>query len=185
MGTIILVTGGTRSGKSDFALERADEFGGRRCFIATCPVTDKEMAARIEKHRRLREGTGWLTVEEPLAIAAVVERDEHDLYLIDCLTLWVSNQMLNCSAKGRECSEAFIESKTGTMIAAAAAARAAVVFVTGEVGLGIVPENELARRYRDLVGRCNRIVAAAADEAVLVSCGLPLYLKKTMIEKKE
>lgn len=178
MGTVILVTGGTRSGKSVFAQTLAEEIDGSRCFIATCPVTDEEMAARIKKHQQSR-GTGvWSTVEETLAIADVVSRDEYDLYLVDCLTLWISNLMMERSSTPAGCSEEFIETITGQLLKAVSAIRATVIFVTNEVGTGIVPDNELARRYRDLVGTCNRIVAAAADEAVLVSCGLPLYLKK-------
>lgn len=178
MGKVILVTGGTRSGKSDFAQALAEEIDGSRCFVATCPVTDEEMAARIEKHQQSRRTVVWSTVEEPLAIAEVVSRDAYDLYLVDCLTLWVSNLMMDCSSNRADCSEEFIETITGKLLSAVSAVSATVIFVTSEVGSGIVPDNALARRYRDLVGTCNRIIAAAADEAVLVSCGLPLYLKK-------
>jgi adenosylcobinamide kinase/adenosylcobinamide-phosphate guanylyltransferase len=178
MGKIILVIGGTRSGKSDFALARAEDIGGTLCFIATCPVTDEEMAARIKMHQLGRASGVWSTVEEPLAIEEVVSRDEYDLYLVDCLTLWISNLMMDCSSRAAECSEEFIEGITGRLLETVSAIRATVIFVTNEVGTGIVPDNELARRYRDLVGTCNRIIAAAADEAVLVSCGLPLYMKK-------
>jgi adenosylcobinamide kinase/adenosylcobinamide-phosphate guanylyltransferase len=177
MGKIILVIGGTRSGKSDFALARAEDIGGTLCFIATCPVTDDEMAARIKKHRQGRDTAVWSTVEEPLLIQEVVSRDEYDLYLVDCLTLWISNLMMEYGPSASKCPEEFIEGITGRLLETVSAIRATVVFVTNEVGTGIVPDNELARRYRDLVGTCNRIVAAAADEAVLVSCGLPLYLK--------
>lgn len=178
MGDIMVVVGGTRSGKSAFALRRAGEFAGSRCFVATCPVTDAEMADRIERHRRERDTAAWSTIEEPLEIAGFLSRDSYDVYLVDCLTLWVSNQMMRCDSSGVNCDEAFIEAETQALIEAAAAIEARVVLVTGEVGLGIVPDNRLARRYRDLVGVCNRLVAEAAREAVLVSCGLPLYLKK-------
>lgn len=177
MGSIILVTGGTRSGKSDYALKRAETFGGSRCFVATCPVTDEEMSARIEKHRQARDQNLWSTVEESLAIDEILKRDAYDLYLVDCLTLWISNQMVHCSSCATECSEGYIETMTRKLLETISTIKASVIFVTNEVGLGIVPGNELARRYRDLVGLCNRLVAAAADEAVLISCGLPLHLK--------
>ncbi len=184
MGKVILVIGGTRSGKSDFALARAEEIDGSHCFIATCPVTDDEMAARIKKHQQSRDTTVWSTIEEPLAIEQVVSRDEYDLYLVDCLTLWISNLMMERSSSTTDCSEEFIETITGQLLKTVSAISATVIFVTNEVGTGIVPDNELARRYRDLVGTCNRIIAAAADEAVLVSCGLPLYMKKMIEEHK-
>ncbi len=178
MGDIIVVVGGTRSGKSAFALRRADEFSGSRCFVATCPVTDAEMADRIERHQRERDAALWSTIEEPLEIAQFLRCDSYDVYLIDCLTLWVSNQMMRCDGSGVSCDEAFIEAEMRVLTEAAAAIEATVLLVTGEVGLGIVPDNRLARRYRDLVGICNRLAAEAAGEVVLVSCGLPLYLKK-------
>lgn len=178
MGRIILITGGTRSGKSDFGLRWAERLPGRRCFIATCPVVDQEMAARIDKHRQARNPELWDTIEEPLKIGEIVERNHYNVYLVDCLTLWISNQMSQCADRGEVCNEAFIEDQTKKILHTIAAINATVIFVTNEVGLGIVPENELARRYRDLVGSCNKLIGSGADEAVLVSCGLPLYLKK-------
>lgn len=179
MGAVIVVVGGTRSGKSQFALQRAGELEGSRCFVATCPVADNEMAERIDKHRRERDSGAWSTIEEPLEIGRIVSQDAYDVYLIDCLTLWVSNQMMHCNGSGKACDELFIESEMRTLLDVISTIEATVIFVTGEVGLGIVPDNRLARSYRDLVGVCNRLAAQAAREAVLISCGLPIYLKKS------
>jgi len=178
MGRMILVTGGTRSGKSDFALRIGGELSGDHCFVATCPVLDQEMAERVEKHRRTREKNIWMTVEEPVAINEVIARDEYQVYLIDCLTLWINNHLAGSTAADKVCDESFIGAETRCLIRTAGSIDASVIFVTNEVGMGIVPENKLARRYRDLVGLCNRLIAAAANEVVLVSCGLPIYLKQ-------
>lgn len=177
MGRIILVTGGARSGKSDFALQHGEKLPGSHCFIATCPVVDDEMAARIEKHRQGRSARIWETVEEPLTIHEVLVENSHDVYLVDCLTLWISNLLEQCAAKKIDCNESFIGTATEQILRSIEVLDGTVIFVTNEVGMGIVPDNALARRYRDLVGRCNRLVAAAASEVILVSCGLPLYLK--------
>ena len=178
MAKIILITGGARSGKSSFALQKAEELKGRHCFIATCPVLDKEMAERIDKHRKERSRHIWDTVEEPLSIAEVLSRGSHDVYLVDCLTLWINNHLESCGREKIDCNESFIGDATERVLTAIETVAATVIFVTNEVGLGIVPSNALARRYRDLVGQCNRLVAAAAEEVVLISCGLPIYLKK-------
>jgi len=178
MGELIMVVGGTRSGKSGFALRRAGELSGSRCFVATCPVTDAEMAERIKKHQRERDTDAWETIEEPLGLAPLLDREPYDIFLIDCLTLWVNNQMMQSDTISMDCDEAFIEKEMCTLLEVIATIEATVILVSGEVGLGIVPENRLARRYRDLVGVCNRLAAEAAGEVVLISCGLPLYLKK-------
>jgi len=178
MGRIILITGGARSGKSDFALQSGEKLLGSHCFIATCPAVDEEMAARIEKHRQGRSAEVWETVEEPLDIDRVLVENCHDVYLVDCLTLWINNHLEQCRVNNIDCSEFYIGEATERLLRAAGRTDAAVIFVTNEVGMGIVPGNALARRYRDLVGLCNRLVALAAAEVILVSCGLPIYLKK-------
>lgn len=146
--------------------------------MATCPVFDNEMAERIDKHRRVRDAHVWDTIEEQLAISEALSESSYDVYLIDCLTLWINNHLAECAEKDKACDEAFIGEETRRLLRTIDSIDAACIFVTNEVGMGIVPENALARRYRDLVGHCNRIIAAAADEVILVSCGLPIYLKK-------
>lgn len=177
MGRIILVAGGARSGKSDFALQCGENLPGSHCFVATCPVVDEEMAERIEKHRQQRNVNIWETIEEPLSLGEVLVEGSHDVYLVDCLTLWINNLLEHCAAHNIDCDESFIGAATERMLRAVEVIDATVIFVTSEVGMGIVPDNALARHYRDLVGLCNRLVAEAASEVVLISCGLPIYLK--------
>lgn len=178
MGRLILVTGGARSGKSDYALQLAQSLSGPRCFIATCPVVDSEMDERIARHREERAGTEWQTVEEQTDIAAILLAHEDDpVCLIDCLTLWVNNLLYLGEQSGKLFTDAEMRRQCNLLIRAASAHHGTVICVTNEVGLGIVPDNPAARFYRDLVGRCNRMMAAAAAEVNLVTCGIPLRLK--------
>lgn len=167
---IHLYTGGARAGKSRLAQARAEALAERRVFVATATPLDDDMAARIARHREER-GAGWITVEEPLALPEVLPAlaDEHPVVLVDCLTLWVSNLML---ADGVD-----VEARVEALAAALAGLRGNVLLVTNEVGLGIVPANDLARRYRDALGRCNQRVAAVADRVTFVVSGLPMELK--------
>ena len=174
MAKILLVTGGCRSGKSAYAERRAMALPGRRAYVATCPVVDEEMARRIAAHRRARDGQGWVTVEEPIDLEGVLRRHAAtDVLLIDCLTLWVNNLLYEAERAGREIDEP----PCREMLDAAEACRGWVIVVSNEVGLGIVPDNSLARRYRDLVGRANQLVAQRAEEVVLLCCGIPLTVK--------
>ena len=178
MADFTLVTGGARSGKSSFALELCEKMAGDRCFIATCPVTDGEMADRIEKHRQERLGRKWATIEEELDLTqTITDNTAYDIILVDCLTLWISNLLYHHEKNGDLLGEKRMAMLAEQLADASKASPAKVCFVTNEVGLGIVPDNALARKYRDLVGRCNRILAARASEVFLVSCGLPLKLK--------
>lgn len=169
---LVLLIGGARSGKSELALRLASEQRSPVAFLATARAGDTEMAERIAQHRRERPDS-WQTVEEPLrlhdAIAGV--SDDHCL-VIDCLTLWTANVL-----------EAFGAAEAEVHAAAAAHAAAArtglTVAVTNEVGLGIVPDNSLARSYRDLLGRVNAIWAEAADPVYLLVAGRALALAKT------
>ena len=179
MARIILVIGGTRSGKSYYAQRCGEALGSPRCFVATGRASDKEMLERIEKHRRERSEKQWVTYEEPIDIKRILEvHPNFRTYLIDCLTLWISNLMEQHHKQDRRLHEDelvyeinelidFIENQSGTFI-----------FVSNEVGMGVVPDNKVARLYRDLVGLCNRLVAERAQEVILVSCGVPLHLKR-------
>ena len=178
MARLILITGGSRSGKSTYALERAEEISRDRSFLATCPVMDGEMRQRIERHRREREGRGWRCCEEETAVAArIFEFATAGVVLVDCLTLWINNLLFKAEAAQEVFAEAEMRSDVARLLTAIGRHPGTVILVTNEVGMGIVPDNALARHYRDLVGTCNRLIAAAADEVVLVSCGLPLVLK--------
>ncbi|MBL4902277.1 MAG: bifunctional adenosylcobinamide kinase/adenosylcobinamide-phosphate guanylyltransferase [Desulfocapsa sp.] len=175
----ILVTGGARSGKSDYAQARAESIPGHHCFLATCPVIDSEMDARISRHKADRAENIWQTIEEELDVAAVIQSLKPDtVCLLDCLTLWVNNLMYNAEKTNVTFGENEIRAKAIELCKKAKEFSGTLICVSNEVGMGIVPDNATARRYRDLVGRSNRIIAAAADEVILVSCGLPLFLKK-------
>lgn len=178
MAQIILVTGGSRSGKSSFAEKKARELSDSRLYVATCPVTDPEMEKRIERHRRERSGMGWLTEECELKLGALLE-SHHDVQvvLVDCLTLWINNLMYRAEQVGERVSEEKIEKEIISLGAVCRQRPGTVIFVTNEVGLGIVPENKQARLYRDLVGRCNQCMAGEADEVYLVTCAIPQQLK--------
>jgi adenosylcobinamide kinase/adenosylcobinamide-phosphate guanylyltransferase len=168
MGKSILVTGGARSGKSALAERLALGFGDAAVYIATAEAGDAEMAARIAAHRA-RRGDGWRTVEAPRdLVGALAETDGGAPRLVDCLTLWLSNLML-----------AGIDWRVeaGALVAVIGRQASPLVIVTNEVGAGIVPENRLARRYRDAAGELNQMVAAAVDEVWLTVAGQLLRLK--------
>jgi len=175
---VVLVTGGSRSGKSAYAQGLAEGMPGRREFVATCPPIDEELRARIGRHRAAREGRGWETLEEAVDLAGVVRgAREYGVLLIDCLTLWVNNLMYEAEREGRGVEEAEVEGRCREALAACAERPGAVIFVTNEVGMGIVPENPASRRFRDLAGRCNQVTGAGADEVTLMVCGIPVRVK--------
>lgn len=177
MGQIILVSGGSRSGKSDFALEKAESLSDKRLFLATCPVVDEELTDRVQRHKNERIGRGWVTVEEELDIAGVLRDAQHvDVILVDCLTLWINNLIFS-QPDDFSFTKEWLDGEITKWYREALAFPGTLVLVTGEVGLGIVPENSLSRLYRDLVGWCNQLVAKRAQEVYLISCGLPLQLK--------
>ncbi len=178
MAHIVLVTGGSRSGKSRVAQEMGEQLAGPRLFVATCPVIDEEMAARVRMHQRNRDPGVWQTLEEPLRVTEALAREQEcSVVLVDCLTLWVNNLMHQALRSGRGLTEEDMERESARMVHAAQARQGAVILVTNEVGMGIVPDNAQARLYRDLVGRCNQAVAAQAHQVCLVACGLSLDLK--------
>ncbi len=178
MAEIILVTGGCRSGKSNYAEKRVCEIGGDKLYIATAPVLDSEMADRVAKHQQNRKHAGWITIEEELDLNSVFQNNPNfDSFLVDCLTLWINNLMFDCEKSQQQINEEFISKKTHEMLQILADISARVVLVINEVGMGVVPENHLARLFRDLSGRCAQIIAQNANEVILMSCGLPLKLK--------
>lgn len=167
--TSLLVLGGARSGKSRYAQQRAEALEGRHVFIATAEAWDNEMRDRIARHRADRDAR-WTTVDAPYELpAAIREGNQNDtVLLVDCLTLWASNLLL---------AERDIEAATADLVTAINAFEGTLILVANEVGMGIVPDNILARRFRDAAGRINQAVAAAAHEVTLVVAGLPLQLK--------
>jgi len=181
MARVILVTGGGRSGKSTFAQRLAESMTGRRAYIATCPVIDDEMAERVRKHREARSAAAWTTIEEPLDLASVLRSDGgHGICLVDCLTLWVNNLLYEAGKEGRDVTEEEIARSCSEILEAGKGRPGTVIFVTNEVGLGIIPENPLARRYRDLAGRCNQVIAAGAETVVLLVSGIPVTIKGSL-----
>ena len=166
---VTLVIGGARSGKSVYAESLAGDTQSDPVYIATGTPNDVEMAARIQEHRA-RRGERWRTIEEPLNLASAIARDAvpGHVVLVDCLTLWLANIM---AAKYDPATE------TGQLIRTLDAAAGPVILVANEVGLGIVPDNVLAREFRDHAGWLNQAVAGVADRVIFVTAGLPMRLK--------
>jgi adenosyl cobinamide kinase/adenosyl cobinamide phosphate guanylyltransferase len=167
---IDLILGGARSGKSALALQCAQAHAGPVIWFATAQAGDAEMAARIARHRAERPAH-WSTVEEPLHLAQTLRQAATDesCCVVDCLTLWLSNLMLT---KG----SALLEPEQRALLDCLPNLPGSVVLVANEVGLGIVPDNALARRFRDLAGWLNQAVSARADRVCFVAAGLPLWL---------
>lgn len=171
--TLTLVLGGVRSGKSAFAqseaeAEAAARGGATPVMIVTGQAFDEEMRIRIARHVEDR-GDRWRTRETPLALAeAVRELPASEVAVVDCLTLWLTNQML---------AEADLAAETERLLAALAACPARLWLVSNEVGWGLVPETPLGRRFRDEAGRLHQRIAAIADEVFLIAAGLPLRMK--------
>lgn len=167
---IVFVTGGARSGKSTYAEGRAARSGEPVTYLATAVAFDTEMQDRIGRHRAERPAH-WVTVEEPLNVPAAVQHAETPVLLLDCLSVWVNNLMFH------DWTDAQILAATDDLVSAARNHAGTVILVTNEVGLGIVPDNALSRRYRDVLGWVNQRCAQASDEAYLLVSGLPLTLK--------
>lgn len=165
----LLILGGARSGKSRIAQERAESLPGPPVYIATAEAWDDEMRERIALHRADRGGQ-WATVEAPLDLpeAIAARSGSGHVLLVDCLTLWATNLLL---------ADRDAEAATEALCAAVAGFEGDLILVANEVGLGIVPDNALARRFRDVAGRMNQRVAAVADEVLFVAAGLALRLK--------
>lgn len=168
-GRSTLVFGGARSGKSTFAEKLAVRCGLEKVYVATGAALDDEMADRIARHKDQR-GSSWITIEEQLDLVGVLSRETapHRVILVDCLTLWLSNLMF---------SEKDIPAETAGLIEAIKALAGPCVFVSNEVGMGIVPENRLSRSFRDAQGRLNQDIASVCHQVVFVAAGQPLLLK--------
>jgi adenosylcobinamide kinase/adenosylcobinamide-phosphate guanylyltransferase len=166
---VTLVLGGARSGKSRFAESLVGRHVGGQVYVATAQAGDAEMAERIRRHRA-RRGAAWTSIEEPLDLPRALAAATGDgaAALVDCLTLWLNNVM----AAGLDA-----EGRTAALIEALPRLGGPVVFVSNEVGLGIVPDNALARAFRDHAGALHQAVAAAADRVYFIAAGLPLLLK--------
>jgi len=183
MARIILITGGSRSGKSAHAQKIAESICGTRTYIATCPYLDEEMTARIRKHREARESSCWHTIEETIDIAGALRTsEESQVILVDCLTLWINNILYEAGQRGESLDEEAIGARCREVLDVCDGLPGTVIFVTNEVGMGIVPENPASRLYRDIAGRCNQIIASHADVVVFMISGLPLHIKGEKIE---
>jgi adenosylcobinamide kinase / adenosylcobinamide-phosphate guanylyltransferase len=170
-----LVLGGARSGKSTFAERLIADSGQARIYLATAGAGDDEMKARIAHHRAQR-GEGWTTIEEPLALVDALTREATHgrVVLVDCLTLWLSNLML---------AERDTDIEARRLARFLGVAKYPVVLVSNEVGLGLVPDTPLGRRFRDAQGRLNQVVAACVPNVVFIAAGLPLWLKNSSLQE--
>jgi adenosylcobinamide kinase/adenosylcobinamide-phosphate guanylyltransferase len=170
---IIFVIGGCRSGKSTYALQTAEKVPAeRKIFIATCVPQDNEMKQRVARHQKERS-QNWLTVEEPLHLPEAILKNspKADVMLVDCLTLWVSNLLMETD------DEEKLEEAISQLIDTLEKATCPIVLVSNEVGTGIVPENRLARQYRDIIGLANQAVAKTAGKVIWMVAGIPVTVK--------
>jgi adenosylcobinamide kinase / adenosylcobinamide-phosphate guanylyltransferase len=167
----VLILGGARSGKSRYAETIARDTGLDRFYLATGRAWDDEMRDRIATHGADRANDGWTTHEEPLDLVGALKVLDQPgrVILVDCLTLWVTNLMME---EGRD-----VDAEGAALAATLGDIKATVIFVSNEVGLGIVPENKMARAFRDHAGRLHQAIAAQAAEVYFVAAGLPLKMK--------
>ena len=173
MNETVFVLGGCRSGKSSYALETAQKFSGnKKVFIATCVPRDDEMQLRVARHQQERS-RHWHTVEAPLHLSeAIVEAGgKASVLIVDCLTLWVNNLLME-----NYDSEQILD-QVQSLTRAVSSVTCPVILVSNEVGTGIVPENKLARLYRDLVGSTNQAVAECVDQVIWTVAGIPVTIK--------
>ena len=177
MAYIIFITGGARSGKSSFAEKRALEFGTSLGYLATAQMLDDEMHERIRQHRE-RRGVQWHTIEEPINLSQALAGCDgtYQAILVDCITLWLSNLLCMYEESGGDCEE-LIQEDVLRLKNTLQSMVTPVILVSNEVGQGIVPDNRLARLFRDIAGITNQALAAAADEVHVVISGIPLRLK--------
>ena len=177
MGKITFILGGARSGKSQLAVKMANGKNAKVAFIATCLPLDKEMKERIEVHKKSRP-SHWKTFEAPNDIVFLLKDidSRFDIIIIDCLTLLISNLL------SEGLVDKAIEENVDKILKQLKAVKSRSIIVSNEVGLGIVPDNELGRRFRDLAGRVNQMVAGKADDVFFMASGLPLKMKGVKVE---
>lgn len=170
---IIFVTGGARSGKSDFAQDMAEKIEGKRVFVATAQAFDEEMAERIQKHQENR-GTRWDALEEPINLGGAIRSvlGQYKTILVDCLTVWMSNLLLEYQDQNERISEIVDDFFSGLN-----ESDETIIVVSNEVGMGIVPDNKLARDYRDQLGFLNQRMARRADDVYVLFSGIPVKIK--------
>ncbi len=171
MAEKIFVIGGCRSGKSGHALKIAEEIKGKRVFIATLIPNDTEMEERVMNHQKERRDRKWETVEAPVFLSSAIEencRKGADVIVVDCLTLWVNNLFMEEKNTNQAAQD---------LVGMVQKASCPVILVSNEVGAGIVPENPMARRFRDVTGYINQQVAAAADKVIWMVAGIPVTIK--------
>lgn len=173
MALVQFIVGGARSGKSTFALTYAEKHYSSRVFIATAAAIDEEMVQRIETHKKEREGK-YVTIEEQICIDRVLSTldQKFEVAVIDCLTVWLGNIFYHCSD-----DTVRIKEYVDTLISNIPYVSCDTIFISNEVGCGIVPDNPLARSYRDLCGYMNRRIAELASTVYLCSCGITLKIK--------
>ncbi|VAX25868.1 Adenosylcobinamide kinase / Adenosylcobinamide-phosphate guanylyltransferase [hydrothermal vent metagenome] len=178
MGRITLVTGGRRSGKSGYAQRYAESLEGPRTYIATCPVIDDETAARVEAHKKNRINKGWVTIEETVDLAgAILKATPGGALLIECVTLWLSNLMYKAESQEEDFAESHAIRLTREALAACRRLDSTVIFVTNEIGWGVIPDNRVARKFSDIAGKVNQLIASESDTAILIVSGYPVQLK--------
>ncbi len=182
-GKIILITGGARSGKSTFAERLASQIGHTIGYVATAEILDAEMQQRVELHQR-RRPNHWLTIEAPFDAHKAIEKLAHscDAILFDCITMYISNLLLakhNSQFDNNNFISIMFE--IDKLIEVSNSIQATVIFVTNEVGASIVPDNALARQYRDIAGAVNQKIASVAIDVYFVVCGVPVNLKQLSV----
>jgi adenosylcobinamide kinase/adenosylcobinamide-phosphate guanylyltransferase len=179
MATVTLIIGGARSGKSRLAEELALSHGPPLAYLATGSAGDAEMAARIARHQS-RRGPDWTTIEEPMRLPDTVRgaAARYRVILVDCLTLWISNLLLDYeSTYSRDEVPAMVLADVRSLTDVLRQVEVPVVLVSSEVGMGIVPDNRLGRLFRDLAGEANEMVAGVADQVYVCFAGVPLKIK--------
>jgi len=168
----VLIIGGCRSGKSGHALHLADQFAGHKIFMATCVPLDKEMEQRVSHHQKQRN-PNWKTLDVPLFLPEAIRENSGrgQVILVDCLTLWINNLLMEND------DPETIDKHVGQLARSLENTECPVILVSNEVGTGIVPENRLARLFRDIAGFANQKIAACADRVIWMVAGIPVEIK--------